>query len=95
MKRNKSKVRKVRKQIAARKDAVDVFLNGVAVVSIWRGEDEKPQARVFEALVKADYRMLGIQLSRIATILVSESSEKAKSNGAGNVIQLPNDGKIV
>lgn len=72
----------VRKEIAARHGAIDVFLNGVPAVSIWStksiivGLSDKLECKVFEALNKNDFQRLAWGLTKIAAVLMEYSKEK-------------------
>jgi hypothetical protein len=92
----KSKKKKPVSQIPARKGAVDVFLNGVPVLSIWTNEQEKIECRVFDALVQNDYRSLAWCLSRMANVLVEMDSKRVVgAEKVGKVITMPDAGKII
>lgn len=76
----------VRKEIAARHGAIDVFLNGVPAVSIWStksiivGLSDKLECKVFEALNRNDFQRLAWGLTKIAAVLMEYSKELHENN---------------
>lgn len=67
----------VRKEIAARHGAIDVFLNGIPAVSVWSVQvGGKLECRVFEELNRNDFQRLAWGLTKIAAVLMEYSKEK-------------------
>ena len=88
MAKKSKKQRVAARQIAKRKDAVDVFLNGIPVLSVWKDEYNKTQAKAFQELVPGDYEQLAWSLNRLAMVLIEMDKARIKTP-ENKVVTLP------
>ena len=90
MAKKSQKSKKLAAELSARKDAVDIFLIGILVLSTWKDQDGAQQAKIF-GLMPGDYKLMAWSLTKVAGALVMEDQ---KRQGNGKLIEM-SDRKIV